>query len=54
MYCKDYVAKELAKCLPQLTEEQVWEGIEIPKEKPWATMRFRAFAWPRSFIKRLI
>lgn len=51
MYCKDYVAKELAKCLPQLTEEQVWEGIEIPKEKNMGDYAFPCFRLAKELHK---
>lgn len=51
MYCKDYVAKELAKCLPQLTEEQVWEGIEIPKEKTMGDYAFPCFRLAKELHK---
>lgn len=43
MYCKDYVVKELAACLPDLTEEQISEGIEIPKEKTMGDYAFPCF-----------
>ncbi|MCI8631982.1 MAG: arginine--tRNA ligase [Lachnospiraceae bacterium] len=43
MYCKDYVVKELAACLPDLTEEQISEGIEIPKEKSMGDYAFPCF-----------
>ncbi len=43
MYCKDYVVKELAACLPDLTEEQISEGIEIPKEKAMGDFAFPCF-----------
>lgn len=43
MYCKDYVVKELEKCLPDLTAEQIEGGIEIPKEKTMGDYAFPCF-----------
>ena len=43
MYCKDYVAQELAKCLPELELAQIAEGIEIPKEKTMGDYAFPCF-----------
>lgn len=51
MYCKDYVAKELAKCLPDLELSQIEEGIEIPKEKTMGDYAFPCFRLAKTLRK---
>ncbi len=51
MYCKDYVAKELAKCLPDLELAQIEEGIEIPKEKTMGDYAFPCFRLAKTLRK---
>ena len=51
MYCKDYVAQELAKCLPELELAQIAEGIEIPKEKTMGDYAFPCFRLAKTLRK---
>ncbi|MBQ7016063.1 MAG: arginine--tRNA ligase [Firmicutes bacterium] len=51
MYCKDYVAQELAKCLPELELSQIAEGIEIPKEKTMGDYAFPCFRLAKTLRK---
>lgn len=51
MYCKDYVIKELAKCLPELEIAQIQEGIEIPKEKTMGDYAFPCFRLAKTMRK---
>ncbi len=51
MYCKDYVAEELAKCLPDLELSQIEEGIEIPKEKTMGDYAFPCFRLAKTLRK---
>ena len=51
MYCKDYVVKELAKCLPDLQLNQIEEGIEIPKEKTMGDYAFPCFRLAKTLRK---
>ena len=51
MYCKDYVAQELAKCLPELELAQIVEGIEIPKEKTMGDYAFPCFRLAKALRK---
>ena len=51
MYCKDYVAQELAKCLPELELAQIVEGIEIPKEKTMGDYAFPCFRLAKTLRK---
>ena len=49
MYCKDYIAQELHRCLPELELAQVAEGIEIPKEKNMGDFAFPCFRLAKMF-----
>lgn len=51
MNCKDYVVKELEKCLPDLTTEQIQNGIEIPKEKTMGDYAFPCFRLAKTLRK---
>lgn len=51
MYCKDYVAQELAKCLPELELSQIEEGIEVPKEKTMGDYAFPCFRLAKTLRK---
>lgn len=51
MYCKDYVVKELAAHLPELTLEEVESGIEIPKEKSMGDYAFPCFRLAKTMHK---
>ena len=51
MNCKDYVVKELEKCLPDLTTEQIQSGIEIPKEKTMGDYAFPCFRLAKTLRK---
>lgn len=51
MYCKDFVAQELAKCLPELELAQIVEGIEVPKEKTMGDYAFPCFRLAKALRK---
>ena len=51
MNCKEYVVKELEKCLPDLTTEQIQSGIEIPKEKTMGDYAFPCFRLAKTLRK---
>lgn len=51
MYCKDYVAQELKKCLPELELSAIADGIEIPKEKTLGDFAFPCFRLAKELHK---
>lgn len=51
MDCKDYLVRELTQWLPELTEEQIESGIEIPKEKTMGDYAFPCFRLAKTMRK---
>ena len=51
MYCKDYVAQELKKCLPELDQKSIADGVEIPKEKAMGDFAFPCFRLAKELHK---